>query len=87
MRGGCQRCGGSATIPPLCLWCMHHNLEVQIDLVKRSLAEGSPWFGANLLTLLRRRKAELPTTKEQRIEFWLSGGRGPLERPKLEQGA
>ena len=40
-----------------------------------SLAEGSPWMGANLLTLLRQRKAQLPTTREQRIAFWLSGGR------------
>lgn len=73
MGGGCEGCGGRASVPPLCLSCMHHTFEKLIALVDRTINARSPWFGKDILQLLKQRKAQLPVGAD-RLGFWQSQG-------------
>jgi len=71
----CWRCGGRAKVAPLCLDCMHAWFIIAIELCESAKADHSPWFGSDLLQLLKARKTQLPAGAE-RVDFWRgSGGR------------
>jgi hypothetical protein len=78
MLESCKGCGGRASIAPFCLTCLHEHFDEEIRLVRLSVDARSPWFGGDMLQLLKARKAQLPTGPD-RMGFWVTRG-GQMSR-------